>query len=277
MTANPLSSPWHSAWEEMESTQSFLEPPKSNYTADSPDHTRLVLMSDTHGKHRQVQLPAGDVLIHAGDFTKLGESHSVSDLCRLFQTCGFEEVICIAGNHDISFHTSFYERTWDRFQPDKINYAQVQRTLKESCTYLEDSAYQTRKGNLIVYGSPWTPEFFDWAFNLPRGEPLLKKWQQIPTETDILITHGPPLGRGDLTLKSGRVGCLDLLQEVQERVKPRVHIFGHIHEDPGVSFDGQTLYCNAANCDLTYKARQSCIVVDVPRDRSEPALLVENP
>lgn len=74
------------------------------------------------------------------------------------------------------------------------------------------------------------PEFGNWAFNLPRGEECLEKWNKIPTDTDILLTHTPPLGHGDLVCSGVRAGCVELLSTVQQKVKPKYHVFGHIHE-----------------------------------------------
>ena len=79
-------------------------------------------------------------------------------------------------------------------------------------------------------GTPWQPEFGGWAFNLKRGEECLRKWNLIPEDTDVLITHSPPLGFGDLCSTGIRAGCVDLLQSVQNRVKPKYHVYGHIHE-----------------------------------------------
>lgn len=81
---------------------------------------------------------------------------------------------------------------------------------------------------LRIYGSPWQPEYGNWAFNLDRGAPLKAKWDLIPEGVDILITHGPPKGFGGQT-REGDVGCDDLLEAVN-RVKPLIHVFGHIHE-----------------------------------------------
>lgn len=82
-------------------------------------------------------------------------------------------------------------------------------------------------GITIIYRQP---EFGNWAFNLNRGTECLQKWNLIPDDTDILITHTPPLGYGDYTCSGVRAGCVDLLRTVQERVKPKYHVFGHIHE-----------------------------------------------
>jgi hypothetical protein len=172
------------------------------------------------------------------------------------------------------------------------------RASLQYCTYLQDTAtnlyvqsgndddwkqqqqpqppnQQHKKEPIVVYGSPWTPTFFHWAFNLDRGQALQDKWSQIPNATDVLITHGPPQGRGDMTLHSGHFGCQNLLHEIQQRIKPRLHIYGHIHEGYGTLFDGQTLYVNASNLDIGYEAIHPCIVIDLPHDQSLPAMVVQ--
>ena len=74
------------------------------------------------------------------------------------------------------------------------------------------------------------PEFYGWAFNLPRGGACQAKWDLIPDKVDVLMTHGPPLGHGDTLQSGGRSGCVNLLHTIQQRVQPKYHIFGHIHE-----------------------------------------------
>lgn len=113
-------------------------------------------------------------------------------------------------------------------------------------------------------GSPWQPEFCGWGFNLPRGKPCRERWNQIPDGIDVLITHGPPLGRGDQCIMGNRAGCVDLLDVVQHRVKPKVHVFGHIHEGAGCSSDGVTDFINAASLSVRYKPTNSPIVFDLP-------------
>lgn len=87
--------------------------------------------------------------------------------------------------------------------------------------------------SLRFYGSSWQPWFYDWAFNLQRGTEIRAKWEQIPIDTDVLITHGPPYGFGDRITRGEHVGCLDLLDAVV-KIQPRLHIFGHIHEGYGL-------------------------------------------
>ncbi|XP_010788446.1 metallophosphoesterase domain-containing protein 1-like [Notothenia coriiceps] len=91
----------------------------------------------------------------------------------------------------------------------------------------EDSPRHTG-GTKATGKQPW---YYGWGFNLPRGQALLDKWNQIPDNTDILVTHCPPLGFLDwVPKKMQRVGCMELLNTVQRRVQPKFHVFGHIHE-----------------------------------------------
>lgn len=117
---------------------------------------------------------------------------------------------------------------------------------------------------VTFWGSPWQPEFCDWAFNLPCGEPLAAKWRLIPTGTDVVITHGPVYGHGDYTSMGMRCGCKDLLHELQERVRPQYQVCGHIHEGYGVSTDGKgTAYLNASTCTHGYNPTNPPLVFDV--------------
>lgn len=130
-----------------------------------------------------------------------------------------------------------------------------------NCTYLEDQLIEIY--GLKIYGSPWQPEFCKWAFNLPRGAPCLEKWNQIPENVDILITHTPPLGHGDLCCSGVRAGCVELLNSVQTRIKPKYHVFGHIHEGYGISSDSKIIYINASTCDINYLPNNPPIVFDI--------------
>lgn len=102
------------------------------------------------------------------------------------------------------------------------------------------------------------------AFNLQRGQPLRRKWAAIPRGVDILMSHGPPLGRGDLNWRGQRCGCVDLLHTVQSRVKPKYVVFGHIHEGYGMTTDGRTTYVNAAICNVRYEPVNRPLVFDMP-------------
>lgn len=204
---------------------------------------RIVAISDTHARHRSVDVPPGDLLIHAGDITRKGDMDEVRDFNDFLGSLPHPTKIVIAGNHDFCFER---ER-------------EAASALLTNCIYLQDEA--TLVDGLKVYGSPWQPWFFDWAFNLQRGAPLRAKWDLIPADTDILITHGPPFGQGDRTARGEAVGCRELLAAV-ERVRPRVHVFGHIHEAAGVTHAAHTTFINACSCDLQYRPSLPPIVHD---------------
>jgi Icc-related predicted phosphoesterase len=153
--------------------------------------------------------------------------------------------ILIAGNHD-----------W-LFQKDP---ARAKSILPESITYLQDRRVEIQ--TLKIYGSPWQPAFMGWAFNLPRGRPIRKKWKRIPDDTDILITHGPPAGILDQSYAGEHVGCADLRETIQ-RVKPKLHVFGHIHKSYGSTVVSGTRFVNASICNEDYLPSNPPVVIDL--------------
>jgi predicted phosphohydrolase len=208
---------------------------------------RIVCISDTHLAHRDTTLPIpdGDLLIHAGDGTLEGSIQETTHFLRWLSDLPHRNKILIAGNHDWLF--------------------QMQSLLARSLvpagiSYLEDSAAEIE--GLKVYGSPWQPEFLNWAFNLPRGPRLRQRWNQIPAKTDILVTHGPPAGILDQTPNGEHVGCIDLLDAV-ERLKPKLHVFGHVHHSYGSTDVGCTRYVNASLCDEDYQPTNLPVIVDL--------------
>jgi Icc-related predicted phosphoesterase len=205
---------------------------------------RIVCISDTHTRHGKLTVPDGDVLVHAGDFTGHGHENEVRRFDAWLGSLPHRHKVVIAGNHDFCFENDPIEaRSW-----------------LQHCTYLEDSGVDI--DGLKFWGSPWQPRFFDWAFNLDRGAALAAKWALIPADTDVLITHGPPYGILDKTSRQEPVGCMDLLDAI-ERIRPRLHVFGHIHEAYGIQERGRTRFVNASACDLRYAPVQAPIVVDL--------------
>lgn len=208
---------------------------------------RLVCISDTHNQHakRPIPVPDGDVLIHAGDATLQGTLAEIKFFGEWLRALPHKHKIFVAGNHD-----------WG-FQMDK---KRSLAALPYGVKYLEDSGCEI--DGLRFWGSPWQPWFMSWAFNLPRGEALKKHWDLIPDNTDILITHAPPLGIMDYVARDENVGCQDMLDAVI-RIRPRFHIFGHIHSGYGRCESDGTTFINASLCDEQYVPSNPAIVIDV--------------
>lgn len=213
---------------------------------------RIVAISDTHEQHEQIELPEGDLLICAGDITYNGKPHAVAAFNRWFAAQPHRFKILIAGNHDFLFE-----------QEKGV----AREVLSDSITYLEDSGCEldvARAGGLArrlkFWGSPVTPWFFDWAFNRHRGAEIRRHWDRIPDATDILVTHGPPAGILDRNSAGEQTGCADL-RRVVDRIKPRLHVFGHIHEAYGVEERGGTVFVNACQLDDRYRLAHEPVVV----------------
>lgn len=210
---------------------------------------RIVCISDTHNCHEQIRVPDGDILIHAGDATMRGTLAEVEEFLPWFSSLPHKYKIFVAGNHD-----------WLYELDNKI--ARI-LTANFNIKYLQDSAVEIE--NLKFYGSPWQPRFFDWAFNLNRGTELAEKWKMIPADTDVLITHGPPHGILDEVPRRFFVentGCEELRKTV-EIIKPKLHVFGHIHCGYGVTELFGTKFVNAANCNEEYQPTQLPIVINL--------------
>ncbi len=220
---------------------------------------KITFISDTHSKHNQVtsSLPGGDVLIHAGDISNKGYRNEIQDFIKWFSTIeNYTHKIFIAGNHDFGCQ-------------DEVLAVQELLRLNPGSEYLYDDLFLIGKDEddyddmVKVWGSPWQPEFYNWAFNLPRqGAELKEVWNMIPSDVDILITHGPPHGHLDyVDYSKQNVGC-ELLRDRINIIKPKIHVFGHIHSSYGYKFDGTTHFFNAAVLDERYNFTQKPLTVE---------------
>jgi hypothetical protein len=249
---------------------------------------RITHISDTHNKHKQLngKLPGGDLLIHSGDISSLGRKHEVEDFIKWFNGIeGYTNKVFIAGNHDMTFDKEVLMRNkLDYFDGGRNNWDTpcadgkpqwlldlLETGLKPNVFYLENSFVEIDQ--IKIWGSPYSATFgYNWAFNVDRGHDSVQLWNQIPEDTDIVITHGPIYGYGDMTANTYQnVGCEDLYRRLKE-IKPYLHFTGHIHEGYGYNqtiWDGYSF--NGCTCNLRYEALNPPITFDY--DFSERILI----
>lgn len=209
---------------------------------------RIVTISDTHNRIDNISIPDGDVLVHSGDFCRRGSVKEAEEFAKSWLALPHKYKVVIAGNHDFCMQN-------DLELGNKL-------LTQDNSYYLFDS-YVTVEG-VKFYGAPWQPWFYDWAFNLSSSN-LKEKWDLIPSFIDVLITHGPPQSILDRCSDGRRVGCNHLLDTIVSRVKPALHIFGHIHESYGIDSltHSDTVFINASSCTLQYVPKNLPIVVDL--------------
>ena len=216
------------------------------------DKARLVCVSDTHNKHADLNIPEGDVFIHAGDITQRGTLAELSNFNEWLATLPHKHKIVIGGNHD------------EILQNSSINKDEV----LSNCTYLENSTINLYGWK--IYGFPSSVRMFSnqnkpafvpgflysvlnhlkpyQAFQLELGSQAhLDAVSSIPSDINILISHGPPYGACDFTNRGYMEGDKQLRDVVENQIEPTFHIFGHIHEAHGVATNGKTTFINAAS------------------------------
>lgn len=201
---------------------------------------KIVLIADTHG--HTPELPEGDVLVHAGDGTMMGTEAQVKELDDWFGTLPFRYIIYIPGNHDFLFEDTGLPKELLRNAIVLIN-----RTLAID--------------EVKFWGSPYTPTFGSWAFMKAENE-LEVIWGYAPGDTDVLITHGPPKGILDSSISGNNVGSQSLLDRTRA-IKPKVHVFGHIHETYGEVYNCGVRYVNASVVNEYYQNVNKPVVVEV--------------
>tara|TARA_B110000879_G_scaffold149085_1_gene193304 strand:- start:189 stop:764 length:576 start_codon:yes stop_codon:yes gene_type:complete len=180
--------------------------------------------------------------------------YDIENYCEWFDSLdSYTHKLFIAGNHD------------RLFENEPIDSTRLVREFK-NIGYLEDSLCGI--GDVSIYGSPWQPEFCNWAFNLPRnGKELQEKWDQIPNKVDILVCHTMPFGHLDAT-GNLNVGC-ELLRVKSDELRPKIFVGGHIHSGAGYKFDGHTHFFNASVLNNSYRYVNKPMTVDWDKETNE--------
>ena len=218
---------------------------------------KIWFVSDTHNRHEELQVPDVDLVIHCGDESESGNAWMNEPEARQFfdwySALEIPAKIFVPGNHSTA-----------------IEHGLIRAEDYPKVTFLIHA--QTQWNGFRIFGTPFTPRFFDWAYMRERSE-LDSVWQSIPDDIDILITHGPPKGILDVTrdMDSGgpvNVGSKSLRRHVLERIKPKIHAFGHIHDEKAykncgiVTRDG-TQFINCSCCDLAGKLKNNGFVIEL--------------
>lgn len=213
---------------------------------------KIVAISDTHSYHRRVQIPDGDILIHAGDITWRGELEIFADFTNWLKELPHANKLVICGNHELGISSSSKRGIVLRMFQDA------------GITYLENSGITIDGVNF--YGSPATPAFMDWEWNYRRGHEIGAIWDLIPENTNVLITHGPPYGILDSVQDHtrGPQGCEMLREKVEQLPNLKIHAFGHLHMMGGQTMKlGNTTFANVAICDDAYNTTRLATVLEI--------------
>ena len=204
---------------------------------------KIVALSDTHGKHRQIEIPDGDILIYAGDF-EIRNNLDLFEMSEWLNELPHKRVVAIFGNHDFTEHS-------------EIKYM---KQMFERVNLLFNESIEI--DGLKIWGSPYSPFFNNWAWMQPDN--MLKEiWDTIPLETEIIVTHTMPYGILDGVLpRMESVGSLTLRDAIK-RVHPYIQIGGHLHESFGRYTDGKTDYYNVSVLDEQYQVANHVTVIEV--------------
>lgn len=246
---------------------------------------RIVAVADTHTFTDDLRVPDGDIFIHAGDMGRGGDLEELRAVAAWIRTLPHRHKVIVAGNHDWALAPCARDqaafpaalatvprarrlgrrpddnrlcdacraRALDICDPASIEQG---RAIFAEWTYLQDG--RADLAGISIYGSPWQPEYGGWAFNLPRGPALAEVWSRIPAGLDVVVTHGPPMGIGDRSPTGGRAGCADLRDRIVA-ARPRLHLFGHIHQDGGAWRHGATMFANVT----TWECERPPTVIDL--------------
>lgn len=198
---------------------------------------KICCLSDSHMHHKKIKMPDDcDMIIHAGDFTYHGELDEVQKFLAWYGEQPAKYKLLVCGNHEVEISK----------QPFQL----LQQLCENQGIQLLHNAHTVING-LTIFGSPYVPQFGNWAYMKPDIE-LIDIWNSILPNTDILITHGPALGTLDKNMSGHYCGSNSLKNRIEELDNLKLHVFGHIHESRGTQYTGEYLAVNAAICGIPY-------------------------
>lgn len=215
---------------------------------------RIVAVSDIHCRWKKLEIPSCDILISAGDYSFRGEKHVVEDYHTWLNKQDAGYIVSVQGNHELWVEKNFEE---------------ARDIAEKACPgvyFIQQEAFDIE--GIKFFGSAWTPWFYNWAWNAGRGADIKRRWDLIPEDTRILVTHGPPHKILDMVYQADgitprdRVGCEELAARILELKKLKLHIFGHIHCESGEKIQDGVHYVNASICDEMYMPTNPVRVID---------------
>lgn len=215
---------------------------------------RLICVSDTHNEHSKLVVPDGDIFIHAGDYSDFGRSEENKSFLTWMAALPHKIKVLVIGNHD-RFKYLTDRPGENRLQKYKETYPSIRFWLHEG------AEFDGKK----FYGCA--------SFDDRYGEPI----ENIPHEVDVLITHCPPYGILDQTIPISAFGPVDVgvsigckkILDVVDNAQPRLHLFGHVHEQGGKKYRrGKTMCYNLSACDfnrefMTKSLVRGCEIIDL--------------
>lgn len=209
------------------------------------NNLKIIAISDTHNRYRELVVPECDILISTGDYSFTGTIKDTYEFHEWLDKQPARYVISIMGNHELGV-----EKDFNLHKKIALEKCPVVHFIEEGLVEIE---------GLKIWCSAYTPFFCDWAYNVVGDVELKRHWDRIPEGIDILATHGPPHGMLDEVFTppsyQEHVGCRELWEAVL-RIKPKAHIFGHTHYNYGQKeFNGIKFY-NVANCGENYKIQR---------------------
>lgn len=198
-------------------------------------------IADLHGYYPKLE--GGDLLIVAGDLTAHDLPTNYYSFYEWLDSQRYYKKIVVSGNYDNYFFGCYLQRV---VPFEAIN-----------SEYLCDSGIEFE--GIKIWGSPWILRFRGinsrCAAFTGTEEELAAKFGKIPDDTDILITHGPPYGILDKTIRGECVGSKSLRMELFQRLHPKLLVCGHIHEAYGIEPSGDFIkeYVNCSYVNERYK------------------------